>query len=321
MKMLASQYFWWPGLDEDIERYVRSCHPCLSNSRSPGKSVLIKFHDAKHVFDRIHLDFLGPYKGKMFLIMIDAFSKWPEVFEMTKTDSQSVIEKLRDCFACFGLPNIIITDNGRQFTSLEFKNFCANNGIVHRLSAPYHPSTKGAAENCVKTFKEALNRLLGDMRQAGLSMCSLVSKYLFSYRTTPHCATNETPAKLMFGREPKTRLSFLSASFVAKYNRKQIEYHHGQSNINFNVGEVVYVKDYRVLNKTTWVKATIVKVLGFQTYLCEVADEGKVLWKRHSDQIIKVGEFHNDCETKDGCETDILCRPHRLSKPPDKLNF
>ncbi|XP_046408462.1 uncharacterized protein LOC124172976 [Ischnura elegans] len=147
--------------------------------------------------------------GKVFLIMIDAFSKWPEVFEMTETDSQSMIEKLR-------------------------------------LFAPYHPSTNGAAENCVQTFKEALHRLLGDVRQAGLSMCSLVSKYLFSYRTTPHCATNETPAKLMFGREPKTRLSFLSASFVAKNNRKQIDYHHGQSNINFNVGEVVYVKDYRV---------------------------------------------------------------------------
>ena len=101
-------------------------------------------------------------KGKTYLIIVDSFSKWPEIYEMSKVDSATTIEKLCDCFARFGLPNTIVSDNGTQFVSAEFERFCELNKILHIKTTPYHPSTNGAAENGVRSFKNALNKLLRD---------------------------------------------------------------------------------------------------------------------------------------------------------------
>lgn len=102
------------------------------------------------------MDFLGPFKDVMYLILTEAFSKWPEVYEMSKCDSTKTIEKLRDFCSRFGLQKKIITDNGTQFTSEEFQNWIKNNGIKHVRTAPAHPSTNGAAENAVRSFKNGL---------------------------------------------------------------------------------------------------------------------------------------------------------------------
>lgn len=291
MKSLARQYLWWPGLDSEIEKYVKDCDACRKNSINPPKACLIKFDEGKHVFDRIHIDFLGPFHGKTYLIITDSYSKWPEVYEMSKVDSLNTIQKLRDCFARFGLPNTIISDNGTQFVSEEFKTFCKNNGIVHLTSAPYHPSTNGAAENSVKSFKYALNKMLSDKSNAQ-DMNTLISKYLFSYRNTPHCVTGQTPSKLMFLRKIKTRFDFLSTPDVLKARERQIRFHRGNRMLQFEVGEKVYVKDYRSTVKPIWSKGIIIDVLGLQHYLCSPLDNQDLVWKRHLDQITKIGQFY-----------------------------
>ncbi|KAF2886839.1 hypothetical protein ILUMI_19334 [Ignelater luminosus] len=112
IKTLTRQYFWRPNLDRQIEDYVMNCGMCRTHASNPEKAVLVKFKKGKNVFERVHIDFLGPIKNKMFLIITDAFSKWPEIYEMPKIDLSSTIEKLKDCFARFGLPNTIISDNG-----------------------------------------------------------------------------------------------------------------------------------------------------------------------------------------------------------------
>ncbi|XP_046742528.1 uncharacterized protein K02A2.6-like [Diprion similis] len=210
MKALARQYFWWPNLDKDIETYAKNCSACMSLAKAPGKAALIKFREATFPFERIHIDFLGPFEGKEFLLVIDAYSKWPEIFEMNKKTSTNTIEKLKECFARFGLPGLIISDNGLQLTSEEFNNFCKSNFIAHETSAPYHPSTNGLAENAVGSFKRGIKRALLENKNKSIKLSTLISRYLFSYRNIPHSTTGETPAKLMLGRNVKTRLNFLN---------------------------------------------------------------------------------------------------------------
>ncbi|XP_011705972.1 PREDICTED: uncharacterized protein K02A2.6-like [Wasmannia auropunctata] len=89
MNAVARQYFWWPKIDKDIESYVKDCEACRAIAINPNKSPLIKFQEAEFSFDRIHINFAGPFKGKTYLILIDAFTKWPEVFEMSNTNSES----------------------------------------------------------------------------------------------------------------------------------------------------------------------------------------------------------------------------------------
>ena len=97
----------------------------------------------------------------MYLIAVDAFSKWPEVVIMDTTTASKTIDALRDMFARWGLPHQLVTDNGPQFTSIEFENFIKSNGVVHIRSAPYHPATNGLAERFVQSFKQALH--VGEM--------------------------------------------------------------------------------------------------------------------------------------------------------------
>ena len=92
--------------------------------------------------------------GKMFLIVVDSHSKWLEVELMHSITSEATIEKLREMFARYGIPQQLVSDNGPQFTSQEFSDFTRANGIKHTLVAPYHPRSNGQAERFVQSFKQ-----------------------------------------------------------------------------------------------------------------------------------------------------------------------
>ena len=94
----------------------------------------------------------------MFLVLIDAYSKWLDVKVVNSATSSATIEHLRSIFSVHGLPETIVTDNGTVFTSAEFENFTKLNGIRHIRTAPYHPASNGQAERAVKIFKEYLKK-------------------------------------------------------------------------------------------------------------------------------------------------------------------
>ena len=162
MKSLARSYVWWPGIDKDLECIAKSCQDCQQHQKVEQKTPLHPLEFPKRPWQRLHLDFAGPFQGHMWLIVIDAYSKWPEVVPMKATTATRTIGKLRTIFACWGLPEQILTDNGPQFTSEEFQKFMLSNGIKHSKTAPYHPQSNGAAERFVQTFKQAMKKMKGD---------------------------------------------------------------------------------------------------------------------------------------------------------------
>ena len=91
------------------------------------------------------------------MLVVDAYSKFPEVVKMTSTTSTATINVLRDIFSRYGLPEIMVSDNGPQFISSEFQQFCPNNGVMHRTSAAYKPSTNGQAEQEVQILNKVCN--------------------------------------------------------------------------------------------------------------------------------------------------------------------
>jgi len=95
------------------------------------------------------MDFVGPFLGHNFLVCVDAHTKWPEVFVMNNITATSTIEKCREIFSRFGIPQMLVTDNGRTFIAQEFQDFAKANGILHKRSAPYRPATNGLAERFV----------------------------------------------------------------------------------------------------------------------------------------------------------------------------
>ena len=139
MKALSRRHFWWPGIDRSIEEVAKRCTACQRLSRDPGMVTLHPWVWPDTTFQRIHVDFAGPFLEKNFFLVVDANSKWMEVIPMSRTTTEATIQALRDLFARYGIPEILVSDNGPQFTSVEFKEFLIRMGVKHLKSAPYHP--------------------------------------------------------------------------------------------------------------------------------------------------------------------------------------
>jgi hypothetical protein len=217
--------------------------------------------------------------GKMFLIIIDAHSKWLDVHIMPSITSVQTIEKLRITFATHGLPQKVVTDNGPSFVSEQFKSFMSDNGIVHVTTAPYHPATNGLAERAVQTVKNGLKRTPGTTVQEKLS------KFLFTYRITPQTTTGVAPAQLLMNRCPRSRLDRLFPDLserVAKHHAKQAEQHDTSKPLRtFAIGDTVYVKDFSTPSPT-WI-GIVTKVTGPLSYHVEL--QSGCIVRRHVDAV------------------------------------
>ena len=78
-KSVAHMHFWWPGISNDIEQCIRQCEKCQVFKNDPGRAPLHPWEAPSQAWERVHIDFAGPFKGTMWMIIVDAFSKWPEV--------------------------------------------------------------------------------------------------------------------------------------------------------------------------------------------------------------------------------------------------
>ena len=183
MKALARMFVWWPGIDKDIENSVVSCPNCQENQSTPPVAPMYPWKWPTRPWSRLHLDFAGPFLGKMYLVLIDAHSKWIEAYPTNSATSTVVIELLRTSFAQFGIPETIVTDNGPCFVSEEIEMYFQMNGIKHITSAPYHPASNGLAERAVQVLKKGLKKVTTG------TLTSRIAKVLFSYRITPQTTT------------------------------------------------------------------------------------------------------------------------------------
>ena len=112
----------------------------------------------------------------MFLIVLDAHTKWMEVFPRSQSTSFSTIQQLRTLFAHFGILRMVVTDNDMCFTSKEFQWFLHQNGIQQIHLSPYRPATNGLAEHTVTIFKEGLKKM------KGCTISDKIAHFLFSDR-------------------------------------------------------------------------------------------------------------------------------------------
>ena len=185
-------------------------------------------------WSRIHLDYAGPIVGQMFLDLIDAHTKWLEVFQVSATTSSKTIHQLRTTFARFGLPHTVVTDNGSCFTSEELGTFLTKNGVRHVKTALYHPSSNGQAECAGQVFNNGVKRL------KYVTISNRLARFLFSYRYTLHSTTGLLPAKVMFGRNLHTRFDQVQPDVSARVEKQQLRQIHDSHarNLSFQVDEL-----------------------------------------------------------------------------------
>ena len=280
MKGLARSYFWWPGVDKQIKELAKNCDACQRIQGKPQTAPLHLWLPCTRPWERIHIDFAGPFENLMFLIVVDAFSKWPEVVIMRSTTSEKTIEVLRNLFSRYGLPQILVSDNGPQFTSTEFQTFMKMNGIHHKFSCPGQPATNGQAERFVQSMKQGLKASRND----NCKVQTRLDCFLLAYRNSDHNLTKHTPAQLFMNRPLRTRLDVMKPNLnesIRKRLHTQMQSHKNSSRLrSFEVDDKVYVRDFR--GKEKWAPGIIKKVLGSLVYEVSVGDMTR---KRHIDQL------------------------------------
>ena len=203
MKAMECSFFWWIGLDKDIQTLRKSSEDCQADNSNPTAAPLHPSVWPNGPWTRIHVDYAGPFLENMFLVVVDAHSKWREVLVMKSTTSHSTIEVLHTLFERYGLPTQLFSNNGSQFILSEFTHFLCTNGVKHIRNAPYHPSSNGQAESFVQTLK----RFLKASRKDGRCLSHRLTAFLPHYRTTPHVTINTTPVNSS-GNGRSKRLTF-----------------------------------------------------------------------------------------------------------------
>ena len=194
---------WWPAVASDLKDWIEKCMFCQQNCRQqhaePLKpSVLPERPWVKIGMDLCYLD------GKDYLIVIDYFSRWLEIVHLQDTTSLTVIRTVKNLFARWGIPEIVRSDNGPQFTSSLFKAFAEEYGFLHTTSDPHYPQGNGAAERAVQTAKRIL-------KQEDPFLA------LMGYRSTPIETTGCSPAQLIMGRNIRTRLPVIKSQLYPRW--------------------------------------------------------------------------------------------------------
>ena len=224
---------------------------CMQGQQSrpaPPTAPLHPWEWPPRPWSRLHLDFAGPYLGHMYLVIVDAHSKWLDVHIMQSITSAKTIEKLRTVFAIHGLPQKVVTDNGPSFVSAEFN---------------------GLAERAVQSFKQGIKLTPGNSIQEKLS------KYLFKYRITPHSTTGIAPAELLMNRRLRSKLDLVYPDVAERVGTRQLKqkltHDNGNPVRNLNIGDKVYVRNLPN-SDPKWLAGTVTKVTGPLSYHVELLD-------------------------------------------------
>lgn len=204
-KKFLRETVWFSGLDKLVETTVANCLPCQAATHRPVQHLepLQMTQLPTHPWKQVSVDFCGPFKtGEHILVVIDDYSRFPEIEIVHSTSAAVVIPRLDAIFARQGVPEILRSDNGAPFNGQQFTKWASTVGFHHRKVTPLWPRANGEAENFMKTLGKAVRTAqleTGNWKQQ-------LFHFLRHYRATPHTTTSVSPAELLNGRKLRTEL-------------------------------------------------------------------------------------------------------------------
>ena len=124
-KQCIREKVWFPGIDKQVEEIVKSCIPCQASYPGPSsREPIIPTQLPEEPWISVSVDFAGPFpSGDYLLVVIDDYSRFPEVEIVSSTSSRAILPELDQIFSRQGIPSVVRTDNGPPFNGHEFKNY------------------------------------------------------------------------------------------------------------------------------------------------------------------------------------------------------
>ena len=191
-RLRAKSSVWWPGISQTITDMVKICQACTKHS-TPRSEPMIPSQLPDYPWQRVSSD-LFQLKGAHYIVVVDYFSRYPEVTKLSATTSNHIIEALKKIFSRHGVPETVVSDNGPQYASREFSDFAKAYDFRHITSSPHYAQSNGHAQRAVKTVKKPLYEA-EDPYMA-----------LLTYRSAPFPWCGLSPAQLLMGRQLRANM-------------------------------------------------------------------------------------------------------------------
>ena len=237
---------YWPGMYQSITDMVKSCSVCLKHQPKQPAQPLNPHPVTNYPWEKVGVD-LCSLEGENYLVMCDYFSNYPEVCKLRSISSESVISAMKYVFAGQGIPAVVFSDNGSQFSSAEFRKFAMEYESSHETSPPTYARSNGLVESCVKRVKMLLKKSKEDGSDFYLG--------LLAYRSAPlECGLS--PAELLKGRKIRSNLPIsrkqlklkkfdkYKKCFREKKVKQKVNFDKNTKDLaNLSTGETVRIKD------------------------------------------------------------------------------
>lgn len=271
------QRYFWPSVSHDVVDYVRNCRTCRESKAANGKKQGLhgKYKEVTTPFQMISLDFIGTVtasskQNTVILVITDWFTKYVSCFALRRATAAKVVQILEEqIFLTYGVPEIIVMDNGKQFSGKELDRLLKEYDVRKVwFNSYYHPQNNFTERynqtlgNCLRTYAKD-NQRKWDVN---------LPKIQLALRTAVHEVTGYTPFFLNFGREyissgneyhelrenpsEETRnySEFLTEfkqiaaevqeRMLKAYKKNKKRYDKDRVHVTFEVGEKVYRKNF-----------------------------------------------------------------------------
>lgn len=273
----ARSCIFWPRISQEIKDLANACEACQALKPMNSRETLMQQPVEELPWEKVASD-LFELNGRQYLLLVDYLSNFIEVEPLSSMSSVAVIKILKSNFARYGIPKLLVTDSGSQFTSAEFSQFAASWGFQHYKSDPGHHQANGKAESAVKIVKNMMKKCLTDGKDQYAALLEL--------RCTPRQGFPFSPSQCLFGRNVR---SFVPSSKACRlvpreqhtmFQRKlkknaamKKEFDKTAHDLaSFKGGDAVYFCD----GGPGWKRGDVIRRLSARSYLVK-DDRGRIL--------------------------------------------
>ena len=246
----ARKSVFWPGVNSDISSTVGSCAECQEYLPSQAQEPLCSETIPSVPFEEVSTDLFSE-SGQSFLVMTDLFTGWPQVYRWyNDPTTRQVVNVLKHWFSSTGIPLRLKSDNGPQYSSDEFNQFCTEWHITHVTSTPYYAQSNSHAELCVKQIKRLVQKVGTDIYS------DKFLRGMLEIRNTPR-SHGKSPAELLYHQPMRSHVPSIPPT--PSPQAPQVEMHRERERqakkqeydrtakplLPLDIGQTVLVQDHR----------------------------------------------------------------------------
>ena len=266
----AREAFYWPLMNAEIKDAISKCTICNTLKLEQCQEPLRPHEVPDRPWSKVGTD-LFTFKNQTYIVAVDYYSNFIEMDRLRESSSKTTIKALKTYFSRHGVPDVVVSDNGPQYSSEEFRCFSQEWKFKHITSSPRYPQSNGKAESAVKTCKTLL-------KKAELARTDVYLS-LLDHRNTPTEQTGLSPAQRLFCRRTRTLLP-MSTKLLQPETQpaikdklllsqdKQASYYNKVSRPlpAIQPGDVVR---FKLPGKDTWTKALCKRQIAPRSYTVE----------------------------------------------------